>query len=253
MEYTINKLAKLANISTRTLRYYNEIGLLSPVRISSNGYRMYSSEEVKQLQQILFYRELGVPLEQIKLIIHSENFNEMNALQRHLESLVAKKENLELLISNAEKTLKTMREGKSMEDRERFTGFMKNLVNDNERTYGTEIRKKYGDDVIDRSNAKVAKMSKAEYEEIEKLTAELNDTLRLAFEEGDPTSELAQKVSKMHKDWLCYFWDSYSKEAHVGVTQMYIYDPRFTAYYDKIAIGCAQFLHDSVAIYCTDL
>ena len=68
MEYTVQKLGKLAGVSTRTLRYYDEIGILKPARINSSGYRIYGQAEVNQLQQILFYRELGVSLENIKKI-----------------------------------------------------------------------------------------------------------------------------------------------------------------------------------------
>jgi len=87
MEYSINKLAKLAGITTRTLRYYDEIGLLSPQRISSNGYRVYAQKEVNLLQQILFYRELGVQLDEIKNIVWSENYDEFASLQDHLSAL----------------------------------------------------------------------------------------------------------------------------------------------------------------------
>ncbi len=80
MKYTINKLAKLAGVSTRTLRYYDEIGLLRPARMSSNGYRVYGQKEVDRLQQILFYRELGVPLEEIKKILSSKEFDELDRL-----------------------------------------------------------------------------------------------------------------------------------------------------------------------------
>ena len=66
MEYTVQKLGKMAGVSTRTLRYYDEIGILKPARINSSGYRIYGQAEVDRLQQILFYRELGVSLENIK-------------------------------------------------------------------------------------------------------------------------------------------------------------------------------------------
>ncbi|MDP4158116.1 MAG: MerR family transcriptional regulator, partial [Bacillota bacterium] len=69
MEFTVQSLGKLAGVSTRTLRYYDEIGILKPARINSSGYRIYGQREVDRLQQILFYRELGVSLEDIKKII----------------------------------------------------------------------------------------------------------------------------------------------------------------------------------------
>ncbi|GLC81652.1 MerR family transcriptional regulator [Lacrimispora brassicae] len=250
MEYTINKLAKLAGVSTRTLRYYDELGLLPPARSSSNGYRIYGQKEVDRLQQILFYRELGVSLEEIRNILASKDFDGLSALESHLTALLVRREQLDLLVANVEKTIKTMKGEITMSDQEKFEGFLQKLVDDNERQYGEEAREKYGDESVSRSNAKVLNMSEEQYIELEKLTEDLNETLKAAFEQGDPAGELAQKACRLHKKWLCFYWDAYSKEAHIGVTQMYVDDPRFTAYYDKIAPGCAVFLRDAVAVYC---
>ena len=250
MEYTINKLAKLAGVSTRTLRYYDEIGLLSPNRLSSNGYRIYGQEEIDKLQHILFYRELGLPLEEIKSIVSSEDFDVTDALYAHLSALLAKRGQLDALIANVEKTLSSVKGEITMSDKEKFKGFGRQLVEENEAKYGEEIRANYGADVVDASNKKLKGMTKEQYAEVEALSEAFNDALKAAFEQGDPASELAQKACELHKKWLCYFWDSYTKEAHVGVAQMYVDDPRFTAYYDKIAIGSATFLRDAITIYC---
>ena len=250
MEYTINKLAKLAGISTRALRYYDELGLLSPARVSSNGYRIYGQKEIDRLQQILFYRELGVSLEEIRNILASKDFDGLSALESHLTALLARREQLNLLVANVEKTIKTMKGEMIMSDQEKFEGFLQKLVDHNEHQYGEEARAKYGDERVNHSNAKVLNMSKEQFTELERLTEDLNETLKAAFEQGDPASELAQKACELHKKWLCFYWDDYNKEAHKGVTQMYVDDPRFTAYYDKIAPGCATFLRDAVAIYC---
>ncbi|PJJ27243.1 MerR family transcriptional regulator [Lacrimispora celerecrescens] len=250
MEYTINKLAKLAGVSTRTLRYYDELGLLSPARVSSNGYRVYGQKEIDRLQQILFYRELGVSLEEIRNILASNDFDGLSALESHLTALLARRAQLNLLVANVEKTIKTMKGEMIMSDQEKFEGFLQKLVDQNERQYGEEVRKKYGDERINRSNTKVLNMSKEQFTELERLTEELNETLKAAYEQGDPASELAQKACELHKKWLCFYWNDYSKEAHKGVTQMYVEDPRFTAYYDKIAPGCAAFLRDAVEIFC---
>ena len=250
MNYTINELAKLAGISTRTLRYYDELGLLSPERICTNGYRVYSRKEVGRLQQILFYRELGVSLNEISKIISSASFDGTASLHRHLEALIAKRKQLDRLIANVEKTIKEAKGETIMSDQEKFDGFLKKKAEENERKYGEEIRQKYGDDVISRSNDKFTGMTRSQYSEVEKLSAELNESLKTAFAQGDPAGELAQKTCELHKKWLCCFWDSYSKEAHIGVTQMYVDDPRFTEYYDKIAPGCAVFLRDAVLNYC---
>ena len=138
-----------------------------------------------------------------------------------------------------------------MTDEERFEGFKQKLVDDNEQRYGDEIRQKYGDDTIDHSNAKLMGMTEEQFAEVERLSNELHATLKAAFEQGDPASELSQKACELHKRWLSFYWESYSPEAHLGITQMYVDDPRFTAYYDKIAPGCAVFLRDAVQIFCS--
>lgn len=229
---------------------YDEIGLLTPVRMSSNGYRIYGQKEIDRLQQILFYRELGVSLEEINKIISSGDFDGGAALKSHLAALLARRKQLDLLISNVEKTIKAMKGETTMSDKEKFEGFIQKLVDDNERQYGSEIREKYGDEAVDRSNEKVRGMTSEQYEQAEALRNEFEETLKAAYENGDPASALAQKACELHKKWLCYFWDQYSREAHIGVTQMYVDDPRFTAYYDKISAGCAEFLRDAVLIYC---
>lgn len=110
MEYSINKLSKMAGISTRTLRYYDEIGLLSTKRISNNDYRIYGKNEVELLQQILFFRELGMPLDKIKKIIWSKDYDGILALQGHLSALKAKREKIELLIENVKKQFQHRKE-----------------------------------------------------------------------------------------------------------------------------------------------
>jgi hypothetical protein len=74
-------------------------------------------------------------------------------------------------------------------------------------------------------------------------------SLEQAMEEGDSASSLAQKAADLHRQWLSFYWDTYTKEAHAGVAQMYVDDERFTAYYDKRRPGLAQFLRDAVHVY----
>ena len=250
MKYTINQLAKLAGVSTRTLRYYDQCGLLPPKAVRSNGYRIYGETEVNRLQQILFYRELGVELSEIGRILAEKDFDGLSALQSHLSALREKRARLERLIDNVQKSISAMKGETEMTDKEKFEGFKEKLISDNEQKYGQEIRTKYGVETVDRSNAKLKNMTKEQYGELEALTQELNNTLKAALEQGDPGGELAQKACELHKKWLCFYWDHYSKEAHRGVAQMYVDDPRFTAYYDAIAPGCAVFLRDAVQIFC---
>ena len=249
MEYTIKKLGQMAGISTRTLRYYDEIGILKPARINSSGYRIYGQDEVDRLQQILFYRELGVSLDSIKEIVTAPSFDKTKALREHREKLLEKRDQLDLLIANVDKTIAVSEGGSIMSDKEKFEGFKQKLVEENEKKYGKEIREKYGEDTVNKSNQKVQGMTKEQYNEVAKLSNEVMTTLQAAFQTGDPASELAQKAVDLHRQWLSYFWNKYTKEAHMGVAQMYVDDPRFTAYYDEKQPGTAEFLRDAVLIY----
>ncbi|MGG1878428.1 MerR family transcriptional regulator [Paenibacillus cisolokensis] len=249
MEYTVQKLGRLAGISTRTLRYYDEIGLLKPARVNSSGYRIYSQQQVDQLQQILFYRELGLQLEHIKEIMSSPSYDRVHALKQHHSQLLDRRQQLEALIANVEKTIASAEGRMTMTDQEKFEGFKQKLIADNEQQYGAEVRAKYGDETINRSNELVKNMTQEQHDEVTRLSEELQLTLAQAFVEGDPGSELAQKAAELHKQWLTYFWNDYSKEAHAGLAQMYVDDERFTAYYDQEQPGTARFLRDAIVIY----
>ncbi|MEE6450578.1 MerR family transcriptional regulator [Gottfriedia acidiceleris] len=249
MEYTVQKLGLLAGISTRTLRYYDEIGILKPARINSSGYRIYGQAEVDRLQQILFYRELGMNLENIKEIITSPDFNSAKALTEHRKKLLDKRKQLDLLISNVEKSI-AQTEGKiKMSNKEKFEGFKKDMIEENEKKYGKEVREKYGDEVVNKANQKVMNMTEDDHKEVTRLAEELTKTLAEAFKTGDPSSEIAQKAADLHKQWLTFYWSKYSKEAHAGLAQMYVDDERFRAHYDKEQPGTAEFLRDAIHIY----
>lgn len=249
MEYTVQKLGRLAGISTRTLRYYDEIDLLKPLRVNTSGYRIYGQAEVDLLQQILFYRELGLPLEEIKAIITSPSFDGRQALQAHHKQLLAKRKQLDLLIHTVEHTIAQQEGRMKMTDQQKFEGFKREMIAENERKYGEEIRVKYGEKTVDRANQAIMNMTPEQHEAHERLNAELHETLAQAFAAGDPASELAQRAADLHRQWLGFYWGQYSKEAHAGVAQMYVDDERFTAYYDKDQPGTAQFLRDAILIY----
>ncbi|USK68367.1 MerR family transcriptional regulator [Peribacillus asahii] len=249
MEYTVNKLAQLSGVSSRTLRYYDQIGLLKPARINSSGYRIYGQKEVDLLQQILFYRELEVRLEEIIEIIHQPTFNQTTALKNHYNNLKKKRARLDKIIATVEMTIASKEGGISMQDKQKFEGFKEKMIEDNEQKYGKEIREKYGDETVDASNAKLRGMSQEDYRAMAVLGEEILSLLEKAYETGDPASDVAQKLAAKHKEWLMYSWPNYSKEAHAGLAEMYVADERFTAYYDKNVKGGTEFLRDAILIY----
>ncbi|KGR75573.1 MerR family transcriptional regulator [Ureibacillus sinduriensis] len=252
MEYTISKLAKLAGVSSRTLRYYDEIDLLKPSRINSSGYRIYGQKEVDRLQQILFFRELELELETIIQIMNDPNFDQLNALMQHYNQLVLKRARLDTLIGTIDKTIAHQKGEIMMSNNEKFEAFKGSLITENEQKYGEEIRGKYSDKTVDESNAKLRGMSKEDYEAMEKLGCEILELLPKAFETGNPSSEIAQQLAAKHKEWLTYSWPSYTKEAHKGLAEMYVADERFKAYYDKAIAGGTEFLRDAILIYVNE-
>lgn len=249
MEYTVQRLAKTAGVSARTLRYYDEIGLLKPTRVNDSGYRIYGRKEVDRLQQILFYKELGIGLEEIKAIMDSPEFDRLKALRQHHQSLLARKAQVDLLIANVEKTIASEEGRIEMTDREKFEGFKQKLVEDNEIKFGKEARERYGDEAVDRSNEAFKNMTKEQYDRMAGLDRQVKEALAEAFRQGDPAGELAQRAAQLHREWLTMCWGGYDSEAHAGLAQMYVEDERFRAYYDQGQPGMTEFLRDAIQIY----
>lgn len=127
MEYTIKQMADLAGISTSTLRYYDKINLLKPKAVSKAGYRIYGEREVDALQQVLFYKNLGVELTEIKTCINAPGFNKTAMLTEQLTELNLQKQELELLVNNVEKTIQREKGLVQMTDTEKFEGLRREL------------------------------------------------------------------------------------------------------------------------------
>lgn len=247
MTYTIKKLATLAGISTRTLRYYDEIGLLTPSRMEESEYRIYGEAEVDRLQQILFYREMDLELSAIREILDAESFEQMVALKSHLAELQKKRHRLDLLIDNVTKTIKKEEGVEQMSDQEKFKGFKEAIIRENEANYGEEIRSKYGEEMVAVSNAKMMNLSEEEYQRMEAIGARIQERLQEAVWSGaDYKGVEGKEIAELHKEWLNISTPKYTIEMHRGLAQMYVSDERFTAYYDSKVAGCAQFLCDAV-------
>lgn len=241
----------MSGVSARTLRYYDEIGLLKPVRVAGSGYRIYGEAELDTLQQILFYRELDFPLDEIKKIMSVPGFDREKAFENHLAELHKKRERLDTLILNVTNSKAAMKGEITMSEQEKFEGFKQSLIDENERKYGDEVRKKYGNEAVCESNAHLKGLSQEQYDESERLRVELEQTLKTAFDSGNSAGELAQKACDLHRQWLCVFYPKYSKEYHRSLGEMYVADERFRANYDKLAPGCTEFLRDAINIYCS--
>jgi DNA-binding transcriptional MerR regulator len=211
---------------------------------------VYGRRELDLLQQVLFYKELGFPLEEIRSILYAPGYDRGRAFQGHLEELIKKRGRLDVLITNVTKSISAMKGEISMTDKEKFEGFKQSLIDENEEKYGEEARKKYGDKAVDASNAKLKGLTQEQYYEGLRLQAAYEEKLKAAFESGDPGGGLAQAACDLHRQWLCVYYPGYSREYHVALGEMYVADERFKANNEKIAPGCTAFFLEAIRIYC---
>lgn len=249
MEYTITRLARLAGVSTRTLRYYDQIGLLSPSGFTSSGIRTYGTREVDRLQEILFFRELDVPLGEIIRNLDSPSHDRLFVLEGHRKALLDRREHVEKLLDAVESAIRSEREGIPMNDEAKFSALKEKDLAENEKAFGKEVRERYGDAAVEAANARYANLSRADYDRAARLANEVSEALLAAMETKDPRSEASRILVGLHKEWLMIFWETYSSEAHRGIGDMYVADDRFRAYYDKNRPGAAEFLRDAIRIH----
>lgn len=250
MEYSIHELSCLSGVSTRTLRWYDEIGLLKPARVAPSGYRYYGPAQVDRLQDILFYRALGVELARIRECLDDPAFDRPAVLRQHLAALREKKAELETLIRSVEQTIDCEERKETMNDREKFAAFKRRMVEENEAAHGAEARQKYGDGAVDTANAALMGLTPEAYREWQTLNTDLQTRLEAAVQAGtDPESGEGEAICAMHRRWLGVTVKDLTPQKHRGIAELYVMDERFTAYYDKAVPGCARFLRDAVACW----
>jgi DNA-binding transcriptional MerR regulator len=242
--YRIKQIAKIAGVSTRTLRYYHTIGLLVPSTFDSNGYRIYSDQDVDTLQQILIYKKLSFELSEIRVLLQKGNI--LENLLKQKEQLYQNKKKIEQLIETIERTIQHHKGEINMANDEKFKGIKEQLISKNEELYGTEIRNKYGDAVINQSYQKMRKMSKWQLKRSEELQSSIHNQIKKVIELNDIKGLEGKKLVQMHQEWIQLYWDNYSVDSHLGLANMYLQDDRFTSYYDKYGKGSTQCLVDSL-------
>ena len=225
--YTIGQLAELSGASARSLRFYEEMGLLAPGRDPSSGYRRYGPEDVDRLQEILLLRRLGVAVRDIAPLLSDLAAGRRKALEGHLDALRAERKRLDGLIVTVERTLAGMKGEATMTDEEKFEGLKRELVDDLEGRYGREACGLYGDAAVEESARKVLGMEKEDYERWQGLDAEICALLENAVRSGaDPAGSEGERVCGLH-----------------------VADGRFTEYYDRSVPGCAAWLRDAIVAH----
>jgi DNA-binding transcriptional MerR regulator len=241
--FTVKQLSKMAGITPRTLHYYDEIGLLKPSWVGANGYRYYGEESLLRLQQILLYRELDMPLEEIKKIMGRTDFNVLSALESHKAELRKRIIHLERLIATVDKTLLHL-EGKiEMSQKQLFEPFS----DEQQAEYEKEAMQMYDPAIVKASNEKYKRYSAAEKQRIGDEGNAVYQDMLLAIPKGASSPE-AQACVERWRRHIEYFW-SPNDEQLLGLTDLYNYDPRFKANFDKIDPNLAEFMREAVKVY----
>jgi DNA-binding transcriptional MerR regulator len=244
--HTVRQLARLAGVSVRTLHHYDAIGLLKPGRRSPSGYRLYGQAELLRLQQILFYRELDLPLPEIARILDAPGFDPAEALRGHRKALEARLGRLHRLLRTLDDTLAQYEGGSMLTDAELYQGFPPERVE----AIRKEARERYGEERVAESERRAKAMGKARWAEAGREAEALNRDLAALLAAGrDPGSAEARAAVARHHAWIRNFWTP-DAESYRGLGRLYVEHPEFRAYYDKAAPGLAEYLCRAIERYC---
>jgi DNA-binding transcriptional MerR regulator len=237
--FTVGELSKLTGVTVRTLHHYDEIGLVRPSQRSHAGYRLYTGDDVLRLQQVLMFRELGLPLDEIAAVIDCEDRD--TVLRRHREVLVGKRARLDSMLAAIDAALAKKGTAMTAEDvKSMFDGF-------DPAQYEVETDKRWGNtSEYKESIRRTKRYGKAEWEEIKREGDAIYRRLAELMTNGAaPTDPVVQAAAEEHREHISRWFYPCSKEIHRGLGEMYVADARFTANLDRYAPGFATFLRDA--------
>ena len=243
--YTIGKVARLAHVSVRALRHYDELGLLRPSRRTEAGYRLYVSEDLERLQQLLFYKELGFGLEEIRDLMADPAFDRREALAGQRRQIVARALRLEAMLALIDRTLASLEGEVHMSDEELFGVF----GDFDPSEYEDEARERWGDTAAYRESARRTKgYTRKDWERFKAERDALNADLASLVDEGAPPDDArAVDAAERHRLQIDRWFYPCPPEMHVALGRMYVADPRFAATYEKIRPGMARYLCEAIA------
>jgi len=241
--YTVKQLASSAGVTPRTLRFYDEIGLLSPAQVGENGYRYYDEEAALRLQQILLYRRMELPLEDIKQIMGRRDFDILAALEVHRLELLKKIGQLETIKRTVDETIQHMKGKSLMTINELFSGFSE----EQQAEYEKEAMQTYDPEIVKASNAKWKAMSKQEQQRILEESKQVYLDMIAVMPKGPASAEAQACVEHWRKN-MDHFWTPKPEQlAYFG--DLYNNDPRFKANFEKMQPGLAEFMREAIREY----
>jgi DNA-binding transcriptional MerR regulator len=242
--FKVGEVAGLARISVRTLHHYEHVGLLAPSARSESGYRLYGPADLERLQQILFYKELGFSLDEIRDAMDDPDFDRREALLAQREMLREHAQRIVRLLESVDRTLISLEGGIHMTDEEMFEAFEGFDPAD----YEDEVRERWGDTDAYRESARRTKAyTKQDWERFRAESEEIGLAIVALMDEGVPPQDprAMDQVERYRRQIDRWFYTC-SHEMHANLGRMYVADPRFTATYEKVHVGMAQYVCDAI-------
>jgi DNA-binding transcriptional MerR regulator len=244
MALTVSQVSRLSHVSVRTLHHYDEIGLLRPSARSEAGYRLYSSRDVERLQQILFYRELELPLDEIQKILSDPGFDVLSALYTQRQLLEEKIMRLSAILGAVKQNIHQREGDNPMSEKDMFEVFGDFKPEQHEE----EVKERWGDtDAYKESKRRASRYTKQDWLKIKAEAEAVTNQMAALLDKGIPANSVeAMSAAEEHRLHISKWFYPCSKEFHKNLGEMYIQDARFTATYEKIRAGLARYVHDAV-------
>jgi len=245
--YTVKQVAKLSGVSVRTLHHYDEIGLLKPDSVGANGYRYYGKDQLLRLQQILFHRELGFPLEQIRQVLDALDFDRAAALKAHRARLEAEARRYRRLVRTIDETLADLEGARRMDDKDLYRGF----APEKQAEYEGWIAGRYGAETVEASRAAMKGWGGGDVEALQADIERLEAGVAKALTDGLPADSAA--VQQLMRGWAGFIDRAWGREptgeAFAGLGQLYQSHPDFRARYEGRSAGLADYLAEAMRVY----
>jgi len=239
---TVGAVAALTGVSVRTLHHYDHIGLVVPSVRTTAGYRGYTAADIERLQLVLVYRAVGLPLDEIGVLLDDQAVDVTAHLRRQRALLHERAEHLQHMITALEKLMDAHRSGIRLTTEEQAEIFGTTAFSDE---YTAEAEERWGDtEGWRQSRQRTATFTNGDWRQIKADGEALLANLAQAKRDGiDPGSACANELAREHRASIERFYDC-SDEMHVGLAQMYVADERFRSYYDAAEPGLARYVHD---------
>ncbi|MFI2411364.1 MerR family transcriptional regulator [Streptomyces sp. NPDC018947] len=243
MSYSVGQVAGFAGVTVRTLHHYDDIGLLAPSERSHAGHRRYGDADLDRLQQILFYRELGFPLDQVAALLDDPDADPRAHLRRQHELLTARIEKLRKMAEAVEQAMEARSMGINLTPEEKFEVF----GDYDPDQYQEEVEQRWGDtDAYRQSQQRAASYTKEDWQRIQREAEEINQRFIALLDEGAPAdSEAAMDAAEEHRRWMSRNHYDCGYEMHTCIGEMYVSDERFTRNIDAARPGLAAYQRDA--------